>query len=68
VVQASNLLAKRLSRAFADEWFALGEGSATCGIRGASGLGRPAPGLADSQAQFIFLAAEADQRAPCDPI
>src|SRR5216683_656894 len=68
VVQASNLLAKRLSRAFADEWFALGGRISDVREFGArADLVDLRRGLADSQAQFIFLAAEADQARTVRP-
>ncbi|HEX4798258.1 MAG TPA: penicillin-binding protein activator [Burkholderiales bacterium] len=68
VVQASNLLAKRLSRAFADEWFALGGRISDVREFGSRAeLGDLRRGLADSQAQFTFLAAEADQARTVRP-
>src|SRR6266699_2130539 len=68
VVQASNLLAKRLSRAFADEWFSLGGRISDVREFGArADLIDLRRGLADSQAQFIFLAAEADQARSVRP-
>src|SRR6267154_2228076 len=68
VVQASNLLAKRLSRAFADEWFSLGGRISDVREFGArADLVDLRRGLADSQAQFIFLAAEADQARTVRP-
>src|SRR5712671_2181194 len=68
VVQASNLLAKRLSRAFADEWFSLGGRISDVREFGArADLIDLRRGLADSQAQFIFLAAEADQARTVRP-
>ena len=68
VVQASNLLAKRLSRAFADEWFSLGGRISDVREFGArADLIDLRRGLADSQAQLIFLAAEADQARTVRP-
>src|SRR6266851_1518782 len=68
VVQASNLLAKRVSRAFADEWFSLGGRISDVREFGArADLIDLRRGLADSQAQFIFLAAEADQARTVRP-
>ncbi|TMG76006.1 MAG: penicillin-binding protein activator [Betaproteobacteria bacterium] len=68
VVQASNLLAKRLGRAFADEWFALGGRISDIRELGSRAeLGELRRGLADSQAQFTFLAAEADQARTVRP-
>jgi len=68
VVQASNLLAKRLSRAFADEWFSLGGRISDVREFGArADLIDLRRGLADSQAQFIFLAAEAEQARTVRP-
>jgi len=68
VVQASNLLAKRVSRAFADEWFSLGGRISDVREFGPrSDLTDLRRGLADSQAQLIFLAAEADQARTVRP-
>ena len=68
VVQASNFLAKRLSRAFADEWFALGGRISDVREFGArADLVDLRRGLADSQAQLTFLAAEADQARTVRP-
>ncbi|HEY6240752.1 MAG TPA: penicillin-binding protein activator [Burkholderiales bacterium] len=62
VVQASNLLARRLSRAFADEWFSLGSRISDVREFGQQGdLVELRQRLADSQAQLVFLAAEAGQ-------
>ena len=61
VVEASNLLAKRVARAFADEWLSLGGKISDVREFGPRGdLVDLRRGLADSQAQLIFLAAEAD--------
>lgn len=68
VVQASTLLAKRVARAFADEWFSLGGR-----ISGVEEFGSPSDlagireRLADSDAQITFLAAEADQARAIRP-
>src|SRR5438552_2988588 len=68
VVQASSFLAKRLSRAFADEWFSLGGRiSDVREFGGRADLVDLRRGLADSQAQFIFLAAEADHARTVRP-
>jgi outer membrane PBP1 activator LpoA protein len=68
VVQASNTLAKRLSRAFADEWFALGGRISDVREFGPRAeLVDLRRGLADSQAQLTFLAAEADQARTVRP-
>jgi outer membrane PBP1 activator LpoA protein len=68
VVQASNFLAKRLSRAFADEWFSLGGRISDVREFGSrADLPDLRRGLADSQAQFTFLAAEADQARTVRP-
>ena len=68
VVQASNFLAKRLSRAFADEWFALGGRISDVREFGSrADLADLRRGLADSQAQLTFLAAEADQARTVRP-
>jgi len=68
VVQASNALAKRLSRAFADEWFSLGGRISDVREFGPRGeLIDLRRGLSDSQAQLIFLAAEADQARTVRP-
>jgi outer membrane PBP1 activator LpoA protein len=62
------LLAKRVSRAFADEWFSLGGRISDVREFGArADLVDLRRGLADSQAQFIFLAAEADQARTVRP-
>lgn len=68
VVEASTLLAKRVARAFADEW--LSQGGRISDVRefGPRGdLVEMRRGLADSQAQIIFLAAEADQARTVRP-
>jgi outer membrane PBP1 activator LpoA protein len=68
VVEASNLLAKRVARAFADEWFS--QGGKISDVREfaqRSDLVDLRRGLADSQAQLIFLAAEADQARTVRP-
>jgi outer membrane PBP1 activator LpoA protein len=68
VVEASSLLAKRLARAFADEWFSLG--GRISDVREFSQRGDLVDlrrGLGDSQAQLIFLAAEADQARTVRP-
>jgi hypothetical protein len=68
VVEASNLLAKRVARAFADEWFSLGGKISDIREFGPRGdLIDMRRGLADSQAQLIFLAAEADQARTVRP-
>jgi outer membrane PBP1 activator LpoA protein len=68
VVEASNLLAKRVARAFADEWFSLGGKISDIREFGPRGdLVDMRRGLADSQAQLIFLAAEADQARTVRP-
>jgi len=68
VVEASNLLAKRVARAFADEWFSLGGRISDVREFGPRGdLVDMRRGLADSQAQLIFLAAEADQARTVRP-
>jgi len=62
VVQTSNVLARRVSRAFADEWFSLGGRISDVREFG------PLPDLielrqhlADSEAQLLFLSADAEQ-------
>jgi outer membrane PBP1 activator LpoA protein len=68
VVEASTVLAKRAARAFADEWFALGGKISDVREFGPRGdLVDMRRGLADSQAQLIFLAAEADQARTVRP-
>jgi hypothetical protein len=68
VVEASNLLAKRVARAFADEWFSLGGRISDIREFGPRGdLVDMRRGLADSQAQLIFLAAEAEQARTVRP-
>jgi outer membrane PBP1 activator LpoA protein len=68
VVEASTLLAKRVARAFADEWFSLGGKISDVREFGPRGdLVDMRRGLADSQAQLIFLAAEADQARTVRP-
>ncbi len=68
VVQASNFLAKRLSRAFADEWFSLGGRISDVREFGSrADLADLRRGLADSQAQLTFLAVEADQARTVRP-
>jgi len=68
VVEASSLLAKRVARAFADEWFSLGGRISDVREFGPRGdLVDMRRGLADSQAQLIFLAAEADQARTVRP-
>jgi uncharacterized protein len=68
VVEASTVLAKRVARAFADEWFSLGGRISDVREFGARGdLVELRRGLADSQAQIIFLAAEADQARTVRP-
>lgn len=68
VVEASNLLAKRVAHAFADEWFSLGGKISDVREFGPRGdLVDMRRGLADSQAQLIFLAAEADQARTVRP-
>ncbi len=68
VVEASNLLAKRVARAFADEWLSLGGKISDVREFGPRGdLVEMRRGLADSQAQIIFLAAEADQARTVRP-
>lgn len=62
VVQASTLLAKRVARAFADEWFSLGGRISDVEEFGSQAdLADIRERLADSDAQLAFLAAEADQ-------
>src|SRR5258705_1159149 len=61
VVEASSLLAKRVARAFADEWFSLGGRISDVREFGPRGdLVDMRRGLADSPAQLTFLPAEAD--------
>src|SRR5512136_1146907 len=68
VVEASSLLAKRVARAFADEWFSLGGKISDVREFGPRGdLVEMRRGLSDSQAQLIFLAAEADQARTVRP-
>lgn len=68
VVEASTLLAKRVARAFADEWFSLAGKISDVREFGPRGdLVDMRRGLADSQAQLIFLAAEADQARTVRP-
>jgi len=68
VVEASTLLAKRVARAFADEWFSLGGRISDVREFAQRGdLVEVRRGLADSQAQLIFLAAEADQARTVRP-
>jgi hypothetical protein len=68
VVEASTVLAKRAARAFAEEWFALGGKISDVREFGPRGdLVDMRRGLADSQAQLIFLAAEADQARTVRP-
>jgi len=68
VVEASSLLAKRLARAFADEWLSLGGRISDVREFAQRGdLVELRRGLADSQAQLIFLAAEADQARTVRP-
>jgi uncharacterized protein len=68
VVQASNALAKRLSRAFADEWFSLGGRISDVREFGSrADLTDLRRGLADSEAQLTFLATEADQTRTVRP-
>jgi len=68
VVEASSVLAKRAARAFADEWFALGGKISDVREFGPRGdLVDMRRGLADSQAQLTFLAAEADQARTVRP-
>ncbi len=68
VVEASSLLAKRVARAFADEWFSLGGKISDVREFGPRGdLVDMRRGLADSQAQLTFLAAEAEQARTVRP-
>ncbi|HXZ55327.1 MAG TPA: penicillin-binding protein activator [Burkholderiales bacterium] len=68
VVEASTIFAKRVARAFADEWLALGGRISDVREFGPRGdLVDMKRGLADSQAQLIFLAAEADQARTVRP-
>lgn len=68
VVEASTLFAKRVARAFADEWLSLGGRISDVREFGPRGdLVEMRRGLADSQAQMIFLAAEADQARSVRP-
>ena len=68
VVEASTLFAKRVARAFADEWLSLGGRISDVREFGPRGdLVDMRRGLADSQAQLIFLAAEADQARTVRP-
>jgi len=68
VVQASTLLARRLSRAFADEWFSLdGRISDVREFGQQADLVELRQRLSDSQAQFVFLAAEAGQARTVRP-
>jgi outer membrane PBP1 activator LpoA protein len=68
VVEASTMFAKRVARAFADEWFSLGGRISDVREFGPRGdLIDMRRGLADSQAQLTFLAAEADQARTVRP-
>jgi outer membrane PBP1 activator LpoA protein len=68
VVEASSVFAKRVARAFADEWFSLGGKISDVREFGPRGdLVDMRRGLADSQAQLIFLAAEAEQARTVRP-
>ena len=68
IVEASSLLAKRVARAFADEWFSLGGKISDVREFGPRGdLVDMRRGLADSQAQLTFLAAEAEQARTVRP-
>src|SRR5262245_4516675 len=68
IVEASTVLGKRVARAFADEWLALGGKISDVREFGPRGdLVDMRRGLADSQAQLIFLAAEADQARTVRP-
>ena len=68
VVQAATLIAKRVSRAFADEWLSLGGRISDVRAFGArADLIDLRRGLADSQAQLTFLAAEADEARTVRP-
>src|SRR5262245_53060926 len=68
VVEASTVLAKRVARAYADEWLTLGGKISDVREFGPRGdLVDMRLGLADSQAQLIFLAAEADQARTVRP-
>ncbi|HTQ74751.1 MAG TPA: penicillin-binding protein activator [Burkholderiales bacterium] len=68
VVEASTIFAKRVARAFADEWLTLGGKISDVREFGPRGdLVDMRRGLADSQAQLIFLAAEADQARTVRP-
>jgi outer membrane PBP1 activator LpoA protein len=62
VVQASTFLARRVSRAFADEWFGLGGRIGDVREFGPqTNLVELRQQFADSQAQMAFLSADADQ-------
>ena len=68
VVEASTLLAKRVARAFGDEWLSLGGKISDVREFGPRGdLVDMRRGLSDSQAQLIFLAAEAEQARAVRP-
>ena len=68
VVQASNVLAKRVSRAFADEWFSLGGKISDVREFGPQAdLIELRQRLADSEAQLVFLAADARQARAVRP-
>jgi uncharacterized protein len=62
VVEASTALAKRVARAFADEWLSLGGRiSDAREFDARTDLVDMRQGLAESEAQMMFLAADADQ-------
>lgn len=68
VVQASTFLARRVSRAFADEWFGLGGRIGDVREFGPqTNLVELRQSLADSQAQMAFLSADADQARQVRP-
>lgn len=68
VVQAATPLAKRVSRAFADEWFALGGRISDAQEFGPqTDLGMLRQHLSGSEAELIFLAADAGQARSVRP-
>src|SRR6266571_635839 len=68
VVEAATLLARRVSRAFADEWFSLGGRIGDVREFGPqTNWGELRERFADSDAQFVFLAAGADQARTVRP-
>jgi uncharacterized protein len=68
VVEASTALAKRVARAFADEWLSLGGRiSDAREIDARTDLVDMRQGLSESEAQMMFLAADADQARAVRP-